>query len=97
MDEAELLLHWTKAGFVKVKAGRIAVTRVYQRFDDLWLPLLVGSTPSTLKLASLAPSEREAVRSILEVRFDPRSVGGLVEVTAEALVVSSAVAASAKS
>lgn len=86
-DEAELLLHWSKAGFVDVTAKRTAVSRMYQTFADLWQPLLAGSTPSTLTLAALVPEERDAVRAMIESRFVVDSADDALQVTAEALVV----------
>ena len=86
-DEAELLRYWDRAGFVQLKAGRIAVERRFADFSQLWSPLLAGSTPSTLTLASLPPEEREAVRGIMQARFTANSPDGALLVTAEALVV----------
>jgi hypothetical protein len=87
VDEAELLLHWERAGFDDLEAGRITVRREFPTFEHLWLPLLAGSTPSTLALASLSTMEREAVRSLMEARFAVRSEIGALQVSAEALVV----------
>lgn len=86
-DEAELHTHWTQAGFGDVATGRIQTTRIFDSFDDLWLPLLTGSTPSTLALAALSVEEQDAIRHGMQIRFDGEaSVSGL-QVTAQALVV----------
>ena len=86
-DEEELLLHWGRAGFDDIKAGRITVRREFPTFEHLWAPLLTGSTPSTLTLASLPAAERLAVRSLMESRFATGPESPPLQVTAEALVV----------
>lgn len=85
VDERELHDHWSAAGLGEVKTGRITVERTFERFEDLWRPLLAGSTPSTLTLAAMSPSEQLAVRSQMEGLL--RAGQGAVRLTAEALVV----------
>jgi SAM-dependent methyltransferase len=85
VDEAELDHWWQIAGFRSVVASRVGVTRRFGSFEELWQPLLAGSTPSTLTLASMAEPDREAVRAIMEDTLAPAS--GPIDITAEALVV----------
>ena len=85
--ESELLEYWIEAGFKSASAGRINVTRTFARFNDLWLPLLAGSTPSTLTLAALPVQQRETVRQRMQLQFHVASPTAPLQVTAEALVV----------
>jgi ubiquinone/menaquinone biosynthesis C-methylase UbiE len=84
-DEAELELWWRRVGFSEVAAGRITATRRFSKFDEVWLPLLRGATPSTMALASLPVAEQAAVRERMLARLGGGSEGPL-EITAEALV-----------
>ena len=84
-SEAELSHAWTDAGFKEVSAGRIEIVRQFRDFDELWSPLLAGSTPSTLTLAALPEAKRKAVRAAMTKRLGERQ-GGL-SLTSEALVV----------
>lgn len=69
-DEAELLMHWDEAGFVNVTAERIAVGRTYPTFDDLWRPLLVGSTKHLdVGIAGARPTRIGAPEPIGPFRF----------------------------
>ena len=86
-DERELRQHWRDAGFGGVTAGRIDVVQEFDNLDELWRPLLKGSTPSTMVLASLPPAQRAAIRGLIEQRFAPRSPGTAIAVVASALVV----------
>jgi ubiquinone/menaquinone biosynthesis C-methylase UbiE len=85
--QSELLEYWAEAGFESASAGRIAVSRTFTRFDDLWAPLLAGSTPSTLTLASLSPQEREEVRRKMRMRLVGAGADSNLCLRAEALVV----------
>jgi SAM-dependent methyltransferase len=85
-DEADLRLAWIEAGFVDAVADSIAVTRAFPSFDHLWTPLLAGSTPSTMKLASLSGDEQLAVRAHMLRRFGAEHPSSPLSVTAEALV-----------
>jgi ubiquinone/menaquinone biosynthesis C-methylase UbiE len=67
--ESELSKVWAKAGFEDVSADRIKVERRFRDFDELWLPLLTGSTPSTMTLAALPAEKRVVVRSAMSKRF----------------------------
>lgn len=84
---AELSECWHQAGLVEVKAGRVAVSRTFASFDDLWLPLLAGSTPSTLALAAFPTEAREAVRAKMRESLRGAVQGEAIQITAEALVV----------
>lgn len=86
VDEDELYACWSNAGLVEVQTGRITVTRTFEEFDDLWRPLLAGSTPSTLTLASMSQREQLAVRESMEARFG-WPVGEPLPLSAEAIVV----------
>jgi ubiquinone/menaquinone biosynthesis C-methylase UbiE len=86
VDEDELSACWRDAGLAQVQAARITVTRSFDAFEDLWRPLLVGSTPSTLTLASLSRREQLAVREGMETRLGWQGRGPL-RVSAEAIVV----------
>jgi SAM-dependent methyltransferase len=85
-DEADMIEAWNAASLRDVAAGRISVTRRFASFDELWHPLLAGTTPSTLTLAALSAQKQAAVREILHERFATDADGG-VTVTAEALMV----------
>jgi SAM-dependent methyltransferase len=86
-DEAELAAAWIGAGFEEVSADRIEVVRRYRNFDELWMSLLGGSTPSTLVLSALSSDKREAVRRGMQPRFHAASPTAGLEISAEALVV----------
>jgi len=68
-SEDELRQAWLRAGFAEVKVRRLAVTRCYANFAALWGPLLSGPTPSTLTLARLGSTDREAVRAAVRRRL----------------------------
>lgn len=84
---SELSDCWRQAGLTEVRAGRIAVTRTFASFDEIWLPLLSGSTPSTLMLASLPREGRDAIRQKMRLRLDEQSPGVPMSLTAEAFAV----------
>lgn len=86
LDERELRECWSGAGLVEVETGRIVVEREFDSFDDLWRPLLSGSTPSTLTLAAMSSPEQLAVRSAMEARLGFPSLGPF-RLTAEAFAV----------
>jgi ubiquinone/menaquinone biosynthesis C-methylase UbiE len=86
-DEAELRATWQQAGLVDVRTARLVVERVYPAFDDLWRPLLAGSTPSTLALASLPDGDRSAVYQLMQGRLANLRPTDPVAITAEALAV----------
>lgn len=90
VDEEELFACWRNAGLVEVRTGRIRVTRTFEVFEDLWRPLLAGSTPSTITLASMSPREQRAVRDIMEARLG-RPGGASFPISAEAIVVTGVV------
>ena len=84
-DEHELQSCWKGAGLVEVENDRIVVERVFDTFEDLWRPLLAGSTPSTLTLAALSPPEQLEVRSRMEATL--RYAGQPLKLAAEAMAV----------
>jgi hypothetical protein len=86
-DELELQRIWSAAGFSAVSGTRIRVTQEFASFDELWRPLLAGSTPSTLALAALPARLSEIVRGHLQMRFSLASGGAGLRVTAEAIAV----------
>lgn len=86
VDEDELFACWRNAGLADVQTGRITVTRTFEVFEDLWRPLLAGSTPSTLTLASMSQREQLAVREGMEARLG-RPGGKPFPLSAEAIVV----------
>lgn len=86
VDEDELFACWRHAGLVEVVTGRIMVTRTFDVFKDLWRPLLTGSTPSTLTLASMSQREQLAVRKGMEARLGWPG-GEPLSLSAEAIVV----------
>jgi ubiquinone/menaquinone biosynthesis C-methylase UbiE len=86
IDEGELFACWRNAGLVEVRTGRIIVTRTFAVFEDLWRPLLAGSTPSTLTLASMSQPEQLAVRKGMEARLG-WTRGEPVRLSAEAIAV----------
>jgi SAM-dependent methyltransferase len=85
-DEGELFACWHDAGLVGVRTGRITVTRIFEVFEDLWRPLLAGSTPSTLTLASMSQREQRAVRERMEARLG-WPLGEPFHLSAEAIAV----------
>lgn len=87
VDEDELLECWRAAGLAEVQTGRITVTQTFDEFEDLWRPLLAGSTPSTLTLAAMPQPEQLAVREAMEMKFGWHS-GWPIRIPAQALVVS---------
>ena len=84
-DEHELQSCWKGAGLVEVENDRIVVERVFDTFEDLWRPLLAGSTPSTLTLAALSPPDQLEVRSRMEATL--RYAGQPLKLAAEAMAV----------
>lgn len=86
VDEDELFACWRNAALVDVQTGRITVTRTFKAFDDLWRPLLAGSTPSTLTLASMSQREQLIVREGVEAQLGWPS-GEPFALSAEAIVV----------
>ena len=86
VEEGELFACWHNAGLVEVRTGRITVTRTFDVFEDLWRPLLTGSTPSTLMLASMSQPEQLAVREGMEERLRWQGSGPF-SLSAEAIVV----------
>lgn len=85
VDEVDMVDEWAAAGLTDVVPGRITVTQRFASFEDLWQPLLAGTTPSTLTLASLPAARQAAAREILRDKL-AAGAGGIT-VTAEALVV----------
>jgi len=86
-SEAELRRCWEEAGLVEVETTRLVVTLGYDRFDDLWQPLLAGSTPVTAAVAGLPPDARDAVRRRLAERWLGRCQDGAFALRAEAFAV----------
>jgi ubiquinone/menaquinone biosynthesis C-methylase UbiE len=86
-DEAELSQCWTAAGLEEVSASHIAVTRDFANFDAVWQPLMGGSTPSTLTLASLPPERRARARELVKRSLGVCDEAAALAITAEALVV----------
>jgi ubiquinone/menaquinone biosynthesis C-methylase UbiE len=68
-SEAELRQHWEAAGLADVETARLATTLAYASFDDLWQPLLSGSTPVTAAVAALPSDARDEVHRRLRKRF----------------------------
>jgi len=65
-SEAELRQHWEAAGLADVETARLVTRLSYVSFDDLWRPLLSGSTPVSAAVAALQPEAREEVHRRLE-------------------------------
>jgi SAM-dependent methyltransferase len=86
-DVSELAAVWKEMGLSGVSAGRIAVSRTFGSFGDLWSPLLAGSTPSTLALASLPNERRQAVHDRMRTQLGAERSSGSITITAEAMVV----------
>lgn len=61
-SETQLGEVWRAAGFADTEAATLAVSLSFAGFDDLWLPVLGAATPSTARIAALAPDARRAVR-----------------------------------
>jgi hypothetical protein len=86
-SETELREHWEGAGFAEVATARLAVTLSYASFDDLWQPLLSGSTPVTAAVAALPQETREQVRRRLSERLAGGGGDGAFSLRAEAFAV----------
>jgi hypothetical protein len=86
-DEQELAECWSLAGLVEVAGGRLEVKRTFASFEALWHPLLAGSTPSTLTLASFDEDKRAAVRSGMMERLGIDDPQAPLELLSEAIVV----------
>lgn len=84
--EADLLHYWQLAGLHEVVAARVKVVQRFGDFEELWRPLMAGSTPSTIILANLSVSQQERVRHSMEVTLQA-TPGGPLELHAEALAV----------
>jgi ubiquinone/menaquinone biosynthesis C-methylase UbiE len=86
-SEAELRQHWEAAGLADVETARLATTLPYASFDDLWQPLIGGSTPVTAAVAGLPPEAREQVRRRLRMRLVSGGRNGAFSLRAEAFAV----------
>jgi SAM-dependent methyltransferase len=86
-DEAELVDCWTRGGLGDVTATRIVVERRFAGFDEVWAPLLAGSTPSTLTLAGMPAEQRARVRELMMRRLGVVDTKAAMTLRAEALVV----------
>jgi ubiquinone/menaquinone biosynthesis C-methylase UbiE len=86
-SEAELRQHWEAAGLADVRTARLVATLSYASFDDLWQPLLSGSTPATTAVATLPPDTRHEVHRQLRERLLGRSRDGSFSLQAEAFAV----------
>jgi ubiquinone/menaquinone biosynthesis C-methylase UbiE len=84
-SEAELRQHWQAAGLREVETARLVTTRTYASFDDLWQPLLSGSTPVTAAVAALPLDARHEVHRRLKERLLGRD--GSFSLQAEAFAV----------
>jgi hypothetical protein len=91
-SEAELHQHWEAAGLTDVETARLVTTLSYASFDDLWQPLLSGSTPVTAAVAALPPEAREEVHRGLAKRLVGESHNGSFSLQAEAFAVRGRVA-----
>jgi hypothetical protein len=87
-DEADLLRYWELAGLQNVVTSRVEVVQRFHDFEELWRPLMAGSTPSTIILANLPLTQQVRVRRFMEERLEmaTKKVGPL-ELRAEALAV----------
>jgi len=61
-SETELGDLFRAAGLERVEAATLAVALRFADFDELWLPVLGGPTPSAARIAALTPDRRRAVR-----------------------------------
>lgn len=86
-DEAELANWWARVGLTGVTAGRITVRRTFASFDEVWRPLLAGSTPSTLTLAAMGEADRARVREEMIAGLGVRDPAAELTLVAEAMVV----------
>jgi ubiquinone/menaquinone biosynthesis C-methylase UbiE len=86
-SEAELRQHWEAAGLADVATARLVAGLSYASFDDLWQPLLSGSTPVSAAVAALRPEAREEVHRRLRERLLCKSRDGSFSLEAEAFAV----------
>jgi SAM-dependent methyltransferase len=84
-DPEELRRLWLEVGLEDVRTVALEVERLYQSFDDYWLPFTTGIGPGGGYWASLSPHAREALREQCRRRLgDP---GGPFGLTARAWAV----------
>jgi ubiquinone/menaquinone biosynthesis C-methylase UbiE len=86
-SEAELRQHWEAAGFADVETTRLVTTLSYASFDDLWQPLLSGSTPVTAAVAALPSDACDEVHRRLRERFLGERPDSSFSLRAEAFAV----------
>jgi hypothetical protein len=75
------------AGPADVETARLAATISYASFDDLWQPLLTGSTPVTAAVAAIQADARDEVRRQLKERLLGKRGDGSFSLQAEAFAV----------
>jgi ubiquinone/menaquinone biosynthesis C-methylase UbiE len=86
-SETELRQHWEAADLADVATTRLFTTVSYASFDDLWQPLLSGSTPVTAAVAVLPSDARDEVHRRLRERFLGERPDGPFSLRAEAFAV----------
>jgi trans-aconitate methyltransferase len=77
---------FSSTGLARVTTTSLTVPTVFNSFDDYWAPFVGGTGPAPSFAASLAESDRDALRESLRGRL-PSSGDGRVELRARAWAV----------
>ncbi|WP_370414153.1 class I SAM-dependent methyltransferase [Streptomyces fradiae] len=77
---------WTEAGLTDVMTAPIDVPTVFTGFGDLWEPFLAGQGPAPAYVTSLAPGDRDRVRTAYAEAV-PLERDGSIALTARAWAV----------
>jgi SAM-dependent methyltransferase len=77
---------WQAAGLVDVETRGIEIPTVFQDFDDYWTPFLGGQGSAPGYVATLTPTDRDALRNLIATRL-PFNTDGSIHLTARAWAV----------
>ena len=73
-------------GLNHVQTSALEIPTRFEDFDDYWEPFLGGTGPAPTFLASVSPTERDAIRDLLKARLPARQDGS-IDLTARAWAV----------
>lgn len=88
----ELRALWRECGLTDIEEAFISIPLEFASFDDLWEPVLAGSTPRTAHIAGLPPAKRAAAREWLWQRLGQGGEDGPFTLQARARAVRGSVA-----
>jgi ubiquinone/menaquinone biosynthesis C-methylase UbiE len=83
----QLAALWQSAGFREVEERLLEITMDFASFDDYWRPQERGVGPTGAHLATLAPVQRDALKSGLEARLRSRGAPGPFTLRGKVLAV----------